>query len=82
LKIFVSIQVKVRNGNTLDCHFDKSTSTMQVILNVPIVKVVIGNMLFHPDDVDKEMYKNYFGLFKHKRRSTNSCCMGDIKPVK
>jgi hypothetical protein len=57
--------------NTLKEHFGGSQATAHFFANKRIVDIIIGEMLFHPDDSNKdvtkewalEIFENVIGLF-------------------
>lgn len=49
--------------NTLDAHFETS-SHLRVLINGNIVEVVVGDLLFHPDDLEGVTHERALELFK------------------
>jgi hypothetical protein len=49
--------------NTLDSHFDEEQS-FSFLVNKSIVEVIIGQLLFHPDDVDGISHEQAMSIFK------------------
>jgi hypothetical protein len=37
---------------SLDAHLEHNTSYIRVVINGPILESVVGDLLFHPDDVE------------------------------
>jgi hypothetical protein len=40
---------------SLDAHLEHQTDHIRVVINGPNVETVVGNLLFHPDDVKSVM---------------------------
>ena len=49
--------------STLTAHFERE-SVLRFLINKSIVDVIIGNLLFHPDDVDGCIFSRALSLFK------------------
>ena len=57
--------LKIRSAfvNSLNAHLESSPH-IRIIVNAPIIKTVVGEIMFHPDDVDSVTRESALNLFK------------------
>ena len=56
--------VPVAFVNTLDAHLEKQPNRLRTLINGPIVETVVGDLLFHPDDVESVTLQRALQQFK------------------
>ena len=56
---------------TLHHYFGGKQITQQYLINAPIVNVIIGEMIWDPEDIDSSTHTNMMSSFKHYINESN-----------